>query len=144
MKNCNEHKTLCGDNKINSKCVSYTGNVPEWSELHEEDCVNLEETTQNLYEHIEQVKEKIDFSDLESECLDIEDEGEITPKSVAGALIEKIEEVKEAQKAPLRRGDLDITCMDLDFKCIADNCDNPPTKMSQLLQLILDKLPCSE
>ena len=53
--------------KVYSACVVYEKELPEFSTLDE--CVTIEETTEELYELVGDVREQIDLSTLESECL---------------------------------------------------------------------------
>jgi hypothetical protein len=141
MSNCNEHKTSCGDNTFNARCTRYNGEIPTWSELHDQDCNSLEDVVEDLYGEISDIKEQINFSDLTSECLDLEQDGETTPKSVAEALTNAVGELY-CEKDEIKANDLLIGCMNLDFKCLVDSCGKTPEKLSELLQLIIDKLPC--
>lgn len=63
----------CGD-KTNLRCgtiqyavcVKYEGELPEYSEL---ECANIEETTEELYNLITEIKEQTDMSQLEADCI---------------------------------------------------------------------------
>jgi len=139
---CKSKNLLCGENRTNAVCVRYTGYLPDWSLLKDEDCLSVDEVVEELYNKTTEIEAKVDFSDLESECLNLQDELEnTTPKSVAQALITSVEELK-CNPNPVPLKDLNITCYNLDFKCLVDPCDVPITKLSTLLQLIINKLPC--
>ena len=47
MEACNNRKYSCGE-KISSICTMYEGELPNWSELNEEICATIEETTEEL------------------------------------------------------------------------------------------------
>ena len=46
-----------------SSCVQYELELPEFSELT--DCVTIEETTEELYKFVGEIKNLLDFTDLE-------------------------------------------------------------------------------
>jgi polyhydroxyalkanoate synthesis regulator phasin len=55
--------------KVNSSCVSYENEVPEFSDLYEEGCLSIEETTEDLYNLIGDIKEELDFESLRNGCI---------------------------------------------------------------------------
>lgn len=83
----------CGD-KVNlrcgaiqySVCIKYEGELPEYSELDE--CANLEQTTEELYSLITEIREDSDLSELEAECLTLPTDR--TVKSVMQVILDKI------------------------------------------------------
>ena len=58
-----KNKHACGT-KNYATCIEYQGNLPEFSLL--EDCVDLEETTEELYTLIGDIKEEIDVTGVTS------------------------------------------------------------------------------
>lgn len=139
MGNCsNKLKYYCGGNKILATCVFYEEELPSWSELLEESCVVLSETTKELYDAVTEIKEEIDVTDLESECFDfVEDpETKITVKVALEVLTEKVSELLCPEEVS---NNLDLTELDLDYKCLEDACNNPiDNKLKTLLQALID------
>ena len=58
----------CTGAKQYSKCIYYEGILGDTSEL--EDCVTLEETTEELYGMVDEINEKINLSDLSEDCIE--------------------------------------------------------------------------
>lgn len=55
--------------KVYAKCVAYESVVPEWSALFEEECLDIEQVIDDLYESIGTVKDEIKLTELENNCL---------------------------------------------------------------------------
>ena len=57
MGNCRDTnlKYNCGDKRQNARCVLYEGYIPNYSKLLDEDCITLEETTEELYKNQEEI-----------------------------------------------------------------------------------------
>lgn len=69
MSNCiNKIKNKCGT-ILYSECVSYEEAIPEFSNLFEEGCLNISETTGDIYTLIGEMKEEINLTDLEGSCI---------------------------------------------------------------------------
>jgi hypothetical protein len=84
---CNDQiKHRC--KKVYGKCVAYELEVPEFSSLNNQDCLNIEEVAEDIYNIIGAVKEEIDLSDLENQCLTLP--GTPTVKNVVQLLIDTI------------------------------------------------------
>ena len=54
--------------KVFASCVQYQGTLPEYSELT--NCADIQEVSQEQYELITDIKESLDLSELDSECLE--------------------------------------------------------------------------
>ena len=134
-------KHTCGD-KTYATCVFYSTEVPSWSELINEGCVVTEETTKELYQEVTKLRDKTDFSSLSTTCPDITIEtenGVVTPLSYASTTLKLWEELKCPTTEEVITQDIDITGYGLDFKCLVDPCGDPITKLSQLLQIMIDQ-----
>lgn len=59
-------KSRCGKKQY-SACIFYEKDLPDFSEL--QDCVTIEETTEELYNLVGEIKEELDLSTLDNECL---------------------------------------------------------------------------
>ena len=56
----NKIKCNCGTHQ-NARCVYYDAYLPKYSKL-DEDCVNINETTEELYENQEKILDSIDLT----------------------------------------------------------------------------------
>lgn len=87
-------KNTCPDRQYAS-CTFYETDLPEFSKI-EDDCVTLEETTEDLYTLVGEIKDRIDLSELGNECITyIEVEGKIFVKNALLAHEQKICELEE-------------------------------------------------
>lgn len=75
----------CSSPIVYSVCVKYEGELPDYSEL---ECANTEETTEELYSLITEIREDSDLSELEAECLTLPTDRTI--KSVMQVILDKI------------------------------------------------------
>ena len=92
MSNCNNKiKNKCGT-IVYSECVNYELTIPEFSSLSEEGCVNISETTSDLYTLIGEIKEETDLTDLENTCITFTEPK--TPKSVIEQMYNKMCELE--------------------------------------------------
>jgi hypothetical protein len=84
----------CGDKiknrckKVYAKCVAYESEVPSFSELTGESCLDIEQVADDLYETVGTIKEEIDLTDLTNNCLTLP--GTPTVKNVIQLLINTI------------------------------------------------------
>lgn len=140
MNNCNNKvKHTCGTQNF-ATCVNYEGTTNSQSELAEESCLDLEITTQDTYEQLEEIKTEIDLSELGEQCLDyVEVEGKIIVKNVLLKYETEICELKEKVEALENRQVCDMLITDcVDLKCLTDACSNEITTYGQLFQALID------
>ena len=135
METCNNRKYSCGD-KISSICTIYDGGLPIWSELNDELCVTIEETTEELYEQVSEIKENLDTSNLGEACLQYPNNENIKQKD-ANLVFEKtlcdlLDIAKDSSNSIL-------TC-DLNYEGLVEECDDIPKNFCQFAQFILDEL----
>lgn len=84
---CNDQiKHRC--KKIYGKCVAYEEEVPEFSSLNNQDCLNIEEVASDIYGILTSIKEDINLSDLDNDCLTLPTNK--TVKNVIQLLIDTI------------------------------------------------------
>lgn len=136
----NKLKYNCGT-RLNARCVFYDGYIPEDSPLSEEECVVLEETTVDLYEITDDIKEQIDLSELPDECIDYNEE-EVGNVKVNEAIIQHQKEICEI-KDLLEGLDPNTPSIDLeqiDTECLVDVCENGFNSPEELIQAIITKL----
>lgn len=86
--NCkkNKLKANCGS-YIFAQCTKYEGEVSESSELTT-GCLNIEETTQDIYNQLDDIDEKLDMSVMTNDCIIFTEPK--TPSSVIKQLYDKI------------------------------------------------------
>lgn len=138
----NAPKYTCGDRKSNARCVFYDLPVPEYSKLDEEDCVTIEETTEDIYKLVSWLKESIDTEDFEIECLEVDKVKDTYRKDNNRYLLVDI--VKELVKKSCSNNDksdqsINNILSNLDYKCLVDDCGQKPGSLQELLQLIINK-----
>ena len=143
MKNCsNKIKSTCGSTTY-ATCTTFEGTLPDFSELT--DCVDLDQTTTELYSLVGEIKEETDLSELGNKCLEYveTDEGKIVVKNVLLKFEEKICELEEKINIlettdicnkSLASCNLDLSCLDL------LPCDTPINTLGDLLQSMINKI----
>jgi hypothetical protein len=89
MRNCgNKIKHTCSE-KNYATCVYYELEVPSFSSLINEDCITLEETTEDQYNLIGGIKSEIDLSALGQDCINYG----VNPKTVKSVLLKQEQEI---------------------------------------------------
>lgn len=137
--NChNRLKHTCGSTNY-ATCIQYESSVNTDSELVNETCLDLEQTTQDIYNQLE----NLDLSALGELCLSYTTiSGKNIVKNVLLKFEEKICEL-ENRVEELETVDIcnqSITSCNLDFGDLVDACGNQPTTLAETLQLILTQL----
>lgn len=131
----------CGE-RTYATCVFYQTDLPEWSELVEQNCVTIEETTEELYNEIDKLKDSLDTSELGNDCIDYttNDDGDILIKDVLLVFEEKICDLESKSEGAGSPGSQ--FCSNLDFGDLIDpnDCDGKPTTWCEFAQFILNKL----
>lgn len=141
MKNCgNKIKHTCAE-KNYATCVYYELDVPNFSSLVDEDCKTLEETTEDQYTILEDIKSEIDLSDLGENCLIYE----VTPKTVKSVLLQYEQKIcdLEAEVEILKTTaicDINITNCGIDLSGINNNCETEVTTLGELLEYIVNTI----
>jgi hypothetical protein len=141
MKNCgNKIKHTCAE-KNYATCVYYELEVPDFSSLVGEDCITLEETTEDIYELIGDIKSEIDLSALGEACI----EYDVNPKTVKSVLLQYEQEICDlrAEVDTLKTTaicDIDITECGIDLSGINNNCSSPVTTLGELLAYLVDNI----
>lgn len=133
-------KHTCGT-KVMANCTFYESEVPDLSGLTNDDCLTIEETTSDIYNYLETLENSLDITGLGSECLEYDEvDGEVTIGSVLQQFEKELCLLKGEGSSNTTSTVLDISDMGLDFKCLVDPCNNSITELSQLLQLLIDKV----
>lgn len=140
--NCNKTKYTCGDT-VYSACTLYEKELPEFTKI-EDECYTIEETTEDQYILLGEIKDEIDLSELGESCLEylLDENDKIVVKNVLLKYEEKICELLEKVEA-LETVDIcnkNIEACDLNFGALTNECDEQPLTLKDTLQLILDTL----
>lgn len=133
----NKIKCNCGTHQ-NARCVYYDAYLPKYSKL-DEDCVNIDETTGELYENQEKILDSIDLVKLGKECIDYSEFQENDSLKVKEAFLTFEKEICELKN----KKNEDSCCIDLskiDFKCLSDPCNNEITSLKNLLQVLINEV----
>jgi hypothetical protein len=140
---CGDKKRFnCGDGKTYAACTIFEGELPAWSEL--DTCVDINETTQELYDKTTEILAALDLTDLADTCIEIDKEGVVvTLKSFADTILRELTALKCPETTPLTTADIDITNFELDLKCLVTDCGDDITKLSEALQALITKY-CDE
>ena len=147
MKNCgNKVKNTCGE-KTYATCTYYEEVVPAFSSLAEEDCITLEQTTDDTYTLIGEIKDEIDLSDLTGGGAPCnltyapDENGNTVVKNVLLKYEEEICLLKAKVKALEETAICNIDITGCDFTDLGvDECLNPITTLGELLQYILTEI----
>ena len=126
--------TICGK-KINTRCTTYTGELSENSELDNGTCHTGHDVFEDISNQLNTLFNTLDFSDLGNQCLEYE--GEDTEEYLKNILLEFEKTICELKESVSKKG-LDLT--DLDTKCLKDACDDSPTELLEVLQLLIDSV----
>lgn len=140
MKNCgNKIKNMCGE-KTYATCTYYELEVPTFSTLVDEDCITIEETTEDLYNAVGGVKSEIDLSELGDQCLDyVQEDGKNIVKNV---LLKYEQEICDLKGRIALLEDETVcnknitSCVDLTG--IVDACNTQISTLGELLQYLVD------
>ena len=140
-----KRKNYCLE-KIQAICTQYKGTVSENSELKDEDCLTIEETTQDIYDIIDIIMKVIDLSDIEYECLEdieFEDDENPTLKEILDKLIKEICLLKENSNnnPAINPCEIDLSDCGINQSCLdVDSCSGGFSTLPEVLNSIIDKL----
>src|SRR5690606_14999881 len=114
-----------------AECVDYETDIPASSVLTDETCVNIEQTTEDLYTRTEKLLSETDLSALGENCLTyVQVAGENVTKNVLLKHEVEICDLKTSVDSILNGltiCNLPISECDLDLGALVDSCNNPPT-----------------
>ena len=134
--NChNKIKHTCSTTNY-STCVHYEGSVNTDSELVNETCLDLEQTTQDIYNQLE----NLDLSALGELCLSyVQEDNKNIVKNVLLKFEEEICNLKEELETVKNRPLCEMPLGDcVDTKCLVDACNENISTVGQLLQALVD------
>ena len=139
MSGCRNNKIKCNcGTRQNARCVYYDAYLPKYSKL-DEDCVNINETTEELYENQEKILDSIDLVKLGKKCIDYSEFQEDDSLKVNEAFLtfeKEICELKNKKNDDSYSIDLDK----IDFKCLSDPCNNEITSLENLIQVLINEV----
>lgn len=140
---CNNIKAKCTGVKTWAVCTQYESEVNSESSLDSSDCLNLEETTSDIYEQLEGIN---DLSALGEQCLEyVEEEGKLLVKNVLleyeNKICELLERVEDLESTDLCSKD--ITGCGIDLSCLVGECEQPIETFGQLVTAMINKI-CEE
>ena len=136
MRNCNKIKHTCGSTNY-ATCIHFEGSVNTDSEFDENDCLSIEQTTQDIYNQLE----NLDLSALGERCLTYaeSEDGKNIVKNVLLKFEEEICNLKEELETVKNRPLCEMPLGDcVDTKCLVDACNENISTVGQLLQALVD------
>ena len=136
MKKCNQKiKATCGVTNF-ATCIYYESTINTDSELDDNTCLTIEETTQDIYNQLE----NLDLSALGDLCLSYTTVGgKNIVKNVLLKFEEKICELSEKVNLLENRPLCEMPLGDcVDTKCLVDACNENISTVGQLLQALID------
>ena len=140
--NNNKLKHTCGI-KTPSRCVFYDLELPEFSKLNIlNDCITIEETTDDLYNLTDLILSSIDTKDLGKQCLNYKvSQNKYKPSEniifIKDILLKFEEEICDL-KNKLNSGSDES--LELDFKCLTGVCNNEIDSLKDLLQILINEI----
>ena len=123
-------------------CTSYETELPEFSEL---ECPSIEETTEELYNLVGEIKEETDLSEIGEKCLEylLDENDKIVVKNVLLKFEEEICNLKEELETVKNRQicSIPITeCFPNGFDCLALPCDTSIVTLGDWMLAVQTKL----
>ena len=112
------------------------------SSLLDVECISQQDFNEDVYEQLENIQTQSDLSELIEQCLDYVLVG--GKLFVKNALLKQSEEIcaLKAEIETLKTTaicDLLISGCNLTLGDLADTCDNPPTTLKDLLQILINQ-----
>ena len=139
MSGCRNNKIKCNcGTRQNARCVYYDGYLPKHSKL-DEDCVNIDEITEEVYENQEKILDSIDLVKLGKECIDYSEFQENDSLGVKEAFLTFEKEICEL-KSKKNDDSYSIDLNKIDFKCLSDPCNNEITSLENLIQVLINEV----
>jgi len=112
------------------------------SSLLEEECISQQDFNEDVYEQLDNIQTQSDLSELGELCLTYTTvEGKLFVKNALLKLEEEICTLKEEVETLKTTAVCDLLITDCNFILggLADACDNPPTTLKELLQILINQ-----
>ena len=138
----NKLKNTCGI-KTPSRCVFYDLDLPEFSKLSIlNECITIEETTNDLYNITDLVLSSIDTKELCKQCLKYKvSQNKYKPFEdivfIKDILLKFEEEICELKNETDSNSN---DSLELDFKCLTNPCNNEINSLKDLLQILINEV----
>ena len=132
----NQKKFNCGGTKQNASCVFYEIDLPEFSEL--EDCVTIEETTEELYNTTKNILDSMNMEQLDESCITYP-KTTVDGKQVVTLISVLNEHQKRLCAEDTNNSTTTVDLTQIDLKCLATECDSEVKSLNQVIQLLIDK-----
>lgn len=148
---CNDKISDRCPNKTNAKCVSYEGTFSSESALNG-NCHNIEEIIEDINTQLDYLKLTTNVDQLTTDsCIEYPDQSpynEVTPRTAILTLNQKVKQLMDfvGLGCDGSAGDCpavfeqDITCLNLEFGNLVDQCGAQPATLKETLQLILNTI----
>ena len=137
--NChNRLKHTCGSTNY-ATCIQYESSVNTDSQYDENDCLSIEETTQDIYNQLE----NLDLSALGELCLGyVQENNKNIVKNVLLKFEEEICNLKEELELVKNRQICDIPITEClpNLDCLTDACDNNITTLGEWMLAVQTKI----
>lgn len=99
----NKIKQTCGTKNF-ATCIDYQGTVSENTTLNETECLGVQEVIEDLYTMVDIVKEEIDFSSLENNCITF-----TSPKTPLSVITQMYNKICELEAIVVAQGEVVAT-----------------------------------
>lgn len=144
MGNCNDKIEYTCGKKVNARCVDYEGKHSECTNLTECSSRSVHTTLEDIADQLTDLCNKVDTSGLSDSCLtyDESDGEQVRIVDILNKLQEEVcalKDIVEAEEACPSIFTQDISCLGLDYNCLADPCGVQPQNLAELLQLIINQ-----
>lgn len=146
MDNCDKIEYTCGK-KINSRCTDYEGTVNDNSDLTGVKCLNIHQTTVDIYKQLDDIYSGINLTGLGKKCITFTPvvTGKLKVNEALLTFEDELCNLKKLVPDPTAAGycppvfEEDFLCLGLDMKCLVDPCGAPIKNLKTLLQALIDK-----
>ena len=131
-------KHTCGT-RTPASCVFHDIDIPEYSNLSDEECLTADETTEDLYKLITSIRESLDLTEFEKSCLDLTKVKDTYNKDSVYLVKDVLQEMN-TEICNLKEGKEEEDELSLDFKCLVDTCGTPISSLKELLQVLINEV----
>lgn len=149
---CNDKiKSRCLS-KTNARCVDYEGDLHADTNLDPDDCHSVDEVIEDINAELDDINSELDLEGIDESCIDFEEAtpGTVNTNEAILAVVKKLKEVMqhvgmscddcpECEPSCNPIFEEDISCLGLDYGCLADECGDQPTNLKSLLQIIINQ-----
>lgn len=140
--NCDKKITDTCNGKENSRCSIYEGEHSSCSDLNCCDKPTVHETLEDISSQLQTLCDATNTDGLGQECFEYDYEDELQVKDVLEKLEEEVCGLKETVAGEEDCPSVlthDLTCLNLDYKCLVDECNEQPVTLKDLLQVLINQ-----